>query len=431
MSENEGLISAASALIGDPALFGRVHDDGTVYVWTAAGEKPVGSYPGKSPEEALQYFVRKFETLASEIALTAARVRSGAILPQDGEIAVAKLRDSIATINAVGDLAALAIAVEQIPPLIDQQRQIYAAKKAEEANARATARNEAKIAKEAIVVESESIADKDSWKVTGDRLKELLDQWKVLPRIDKASDEQLWKRFSVARNGFDRRRRAHFAKLVAEQSTIASAKEKIVTEAETLATSRDWVATARRFSTLMQEWKTSGRGQKRSDDALWERFRAAQEAFFAAKKADLERRENSMGANLAKKEEIAKQIEALLPITDFPTAKKSFRDLLSQLEKVGQIPRDKRDALEIRVGAVEKEIRILDEEHRRKTDPAAKARASDVVRQLTEAIENYEKVAAKATANNDAKRAADASESAEARRSWLAEAQRSLAEFSA
>ena len=138
-----------------------------------------------------------------------------------------------------------------------------------------------------------------------------------------------------------------------------------------------------------------------------------------------------MGANLAKKEEIAKQIEALLPITDFATAKKSFRDLLSQLEKVGQIPRDKRDTLEIRVGAVEKEIRILDEEHRRKTDPAAKARATDIVRQLTEAIENYEKIAAKATANNDAKRAADALESAEARRSWLAEAQRSLDEFSA
>ena len=431
MSENEGLISAASALIGDPALFGRVGEDGTVYVRTADGEKPVGSYPGKSPEEALQYFVRKFETLASEIALTAARIRSGAILPQDAEIAVAKLRESITTINAVGDLAALAVAVDQIPPLIDQQRQIYTAKKAEEANARAAARNEAKIAKEAIVVEAEGIADKDSWKVTGDRLKELLDQWKVLPRIDKASDEQLWKRFSIARNGFDRRRRAHFAKLVAEQSTIASAKEKIVAEAETLATSRDWVATARRFSTLMQEWKTSGRGQKKSNDELWERFRAAQEAFFAAKKADLERRENSMGANLAKKEEIAKQIEALLPITDFATAKKSFRDLLSQLEKVGQIPRDKRDALEIRVGAVEKEIRILDEEHRRKTDPAAKARATDVVRQLTEAIENYEKVAAKATANNDAKRAADALESAEARRSWLAEAQRSLDEFSA
>ena len=45
--------SAATALIGDPAAFGRVADDGTVYVRTSSGEKPVGSYPGKSADEAL------------------------------------------------------------------------------------------------------------------------------------------------------------------------------------------------------------------------------------------------------------------------------------------------------------------------------------------------------------------------------------------
>ena len=76
-------ISAASALIGDPAQFGRVGEDGTVYVRTPQGEKAVGSYPGKSAEEALAYFVRKFEALASEVALTAARVTSGAMVPQD------------------------------------------------------------------------------------------------------------------------------------------------------------------------------------------------------------------------------------------------------------------------------------------------------------------------------------------------------------
>ena len=53
-------VSAASALIGDPSAFGRVGEDGTVFVRTSSGEKAVGSYPGKSPEEALNYFVRKF-----------------------------------------------------------------------------------------------------------------------------------------------------------------------------------------------------------------------------------------------------------------------------------------------------------------------------------------------------------------------------------
>ena len=54
--------SAASALIGDPAKFGYVAPDGTVFVKTSAGDKAVGSYPGKSAEEALAYFVRKFES---------------------------------------------------------------------------------------------------------------------------------------------------------------------------------------------------------------------------------------------------------------------------------------------------------------------------------------------------------------------------------
>ena len=44
--------SAASALIGDPSKFGRVAEDGTVYVRTSNGETAVGSYPGKTPEEA-------------------------------------------------------------------------------------------------------------------------------------------------------------------------------------------------------------------------------------------------------------------------------------------------------------------------------------------------------------------------------------------
>ena len=427
---SEGLVSAASALIGDPALFGRVADDGTVYVWTRHGEKPVGSYPGKSKEEALAYFVRKFEQLASEIALTAARVRSGAMVPSDADQAVARLREQVANINAVGDLAALAMAVEQIPPLIDEQRAAYAAKKAQAAQERAALRASTKEAKEKLVSEAEEVAAKDNWKISGDRLKELLDQWKALPRIEKAADEELWKRFSAARNGFDRRRRTHFAKLTSANDAVAQTKEAIVAEAEKLATSRDWVTTAKRYAALMQEWKNAGRGSKKSDDALWARFRAAQEQFFAAKKADLEKRDSSNANNLAAKEALLVEFEALLPITNFAECKKKFRDLLQKWERVGNVPRDKRDALDLRLGAVEQEIRTLEEAEKRKGDPTAKARANDVVRQLSEAIAAYEAAATKAEAAGDAKKAQAARESAEARRVWLAEAERSLATFS-
>jgi len=427
---SEGLVSAASALIGDPALFGRVAEDGTVYVWTRHGEKPVGSYPGKSKEEALAYFVRKFEQLASEIALTAARVRSGAMVPSDADQSVARLREQVATINAVGDLAALAMAVEQIPPLIDEQRAAYAAKKAQAAQERAALRESTREAKEKLVAEAEKVAAKDNWKLSGDRLKELLDQWKALPRIEKAADEELWKRFSAARNGFDRRRRTHFAKLSSANDAVAQAKEAIVAEAEKLTTSREWVNTAKRYAALMQEWKNAGRGSKKSDDALWARFRAAQEQFFSAKKADLEKRDSSNANNLAAKEALLLEFEALLPINNFAEGRKKFRDLLQKWERIGNVPRDKRDALDLRLGAVEQEFRALEDAEKRKSDPSAKARANDVVRQLNEAIASYESAAAKAEAAGDTKKAQAARESAQARRIWLEEAERSLATFS-
>jgi hypothetical protein len=414
-------ISAASALIGDPSQFGRVAEDGTVFVRTPQGEKAVGSYPGKSAEEALAYFVRKFEALASEVALTAARITSGAMVPQDAYEAVKKLRQQVADLNGVGDLAALAASVEQIEPLIEGHREAYEAKKAAESVAKAARREQILVEKEKIVAEAESLALSESWKATGDRLKTLLDEWKAAPRLDKKTDGDFWKRFSASRN--------KFAQLEATSSVVASAKEAIVVEAEKLATSTDWVTTARRFKVLMDQWKAAGRGKKNDDTKLWNRFKAAQDQFFAAKNADLEKREVSMAANLIKREELLPKIEALVPFTDVKVAKAAFRDLMNEWTKIGITNRDKRAALDARVSAVEEAIKSAEAEVWRKSDPAAKARAADVVTQLTESIANYEKAAAKAQSAGNAKKAQEALESAAARKVWLVEAEKSLAEF--
>jgi hypothetical protein len=421
--------SAASALIGDPSAFGRVGEDGTVFVRTSQGEKPVGSYPGKTPEEALAYFVRKFEVLAAEVALLAARIKSGAMVPSDAYVAVKKLRDQVKELNGVGDLEALAASVEQIEPLIEGHREAYEAKKAAETAAKSARREQIVVEKEKIVAEAESLALSESWKATGDRLKVLLDEWKAAPRLDKKTDTDLWKRFSSSRNKFDKRRRTHFAALEETQSVVADAKKKIVEEAEKLATSTDWVATAKRFKVLMDAWKAAGRGKKNDDAKLWTRFKNAQDQFFAAKNADLEKRDVTMAANLAKREELLLLIEAVLPITDVKEARKVLNEHLRSWEKIGMTHRDKRAALDARVAKVEAVVKEAEAEIWRKTDPAAKKRAQEVVAQLTESIASYEKAAAKYAASGNSKKSAEATESAAARRVWLAEAEKGLAEF--
>jgi len=421
--------SAASALIGDPAAFGRVGEDGTVYVRTPGAEKAVGSYPGKSPEEALTYFVRKFEMLAAEVALLAARIKSGALVPSDAYAAVKKLREQVKELNGVGDLEALSASVEQIEPLIEGHREAYEAKKAAETAAKKARLEQILIEKEKIVAEAESLALSESWKVTGDRLKVLLDEWKSAPRLDKKSDADLWKRFSSSRNKFDKRRRTHFAALEATQSVVSDAKKAIITEAESLATSTEWVPTAKKFKTLMDAWKASGRGKPSDDAKMWARFKAAQDQFFTAKNADLEKRDTTMATNLVKREELVVIIEALVPFTNVDEAKKALREHLNAWSKIGMTHRDKRASLDARVHAVESIIKEAEAENWRKTDPAAKARASEVVKQLADSIENYEKIAAKSLTAGNTKKASEATESAAARRVWLAEAEKALAEF--
>lgn len=420
---------AASALIGDPSKFGRVGEDGTVYVITPSGDRAVGSYPGKSAEEALAYFVKKFEMVASEVALLAARIRSGAMVPSDAHEAVNKLRTQISELNGVGDLVTLSQSLEKIPALITEHEGAYIARKAAQTAEREARKAESIAIKEKIVTEAEGLIDSVAWKVTTARLKSLLEEWKKAPRLDKKTDAQLWKRFSSSRNKFDKRRRTHFANLATEHKKVAASKEAIVKEGESLANSKDWVNTAKQFKLLMDQWKASGRGKKSTDAALWSRFKTAQDTFFAAKNADLEKRKGSMAENLKKREVMIIEFEALLPVTDFRSAKKKFYDLMSKWQKIGMTDRKKRAGFDARIKKVEDEINELERNFQRKSDPTAKAQANKVVQGLAEAIENYEKQAAKAEAAGQIAKAMVAREAAAARRTWLEQAQKGLTEF--
>ena len=136
-----------------------------------------------------------------------------------------------------------------------------------------------------------------------------------------------------------------------------------------------------------------------------------------------------MAANLAKREELIVKFEELLPISDVNTARKNFRALMEQWQKIGMTERSKRAALDTRLARVEDEIQVLVEEQNRRTDPTAIARANNVVQGLIDAIAGYEATAEKAEAAGNTAKAKVAREAAEARKVWLAEAQKGLSDF--
>ena len=405
--------------------WGRVAEDGTVYVRTADGERQVGSWAAGSPDEALAYYQRKFDGLKVEVDLIANRLKQtgpSAPSPKDALDKIGKLRESISGANAVGDLDGLLARLDGLVELAEQR-------KAEHRAVREQQQAEARGAKQALAEEAERLAASTEWRVAGDRMKVLLDEWKAAPRLDRKTDDELWHRLSQARSAFAKRRKQHFAELDAQRVEIRAHKEQLIAEAEALQDSTDWNPTAGRFRDLMSEWKTAGRAQRDVEDELWKRFKAAQDTFFAARNAVLDERNGAERENLAAKEVLVVEAEALLPITDHRAARTALRSINERWEAIGPVPRDARQRIEGRLHTVDRAIADAEAAELSRKDPEKRARAEATVEQLRTALEKLRVQADKARAAGQEKKAAEAEASIAARQEWLAEAEKALAEF--
>ncbi|MFI7455152.1 DUF349 domain-containing protein [Nonomuraea sp. NPDC049714] len=404
--------------------WGRVDDDGTVYVRTAEGERAVGSWQAGEPEEALAYFHRKYDELAGQVQLLEQRVKGTDLAPAQAEASIVKLREAVADAHAIGDLAALTARLDGLTELVAKRREEVKA-------AREQARAEARTIKEGIVAEAERIAEETThWKSGGERLRQLVEEWKAADRIDRVTEAALWKRLSAARTAFAKRRKVYFAGLDEQREGIRAAKEAIVAEAEAIADSTDWAQTAAVYRDLMQRWKTAGRASREVEDELWARFKGAQDQFFQARSAVFAERDASLAANAEVKEELLIEAEKLLPVTDARTARATLRNLLERWEAAGPVPREQRDRLEGGLRKVDEAVRKAEDAEWKRSNPEARARAQSTVDQLRTSIEQLEKRRAKAEAAGRAKDVKEAEEAITARLSWLQEAERTLAEFS-
>lgn len=402
--------------------FGRVDADGTVYVRIGTEERIVGQYPEGTPEEALAFYTRRYDGLAFEVQLLEQRVRAGALSPDEASASIKRVAEQLVEPHAVGDITALVARLNALKPVIGMQRE----QRREERGKRV---EESRARKNAIVAEAEKIAAGKDWRNGANRLRDLLTEWKELPRLEKAADDELWHRFSSARTAYTRARKAHFAVMSEQRDGARVIKERLAKEAEALADSTDWGGTAIKYRNLMAEWKTAGPAPKDVDDALWKRFRGAQDTFFGARDAANAELDQEFAANAEVKKAILAEAEALLPVTDLAAAKKAFRDISERWDAAGKVPRDQMKSLEGRIRKVEQEIRGLEEDQWKKSDPEKSARADGMIGQLQDAIAKIEADLAKAQASGDARKVKDLEENLASRRSFLEMAEKAAAEF--
>ncbi|MGW0798468.1 DUF349 domain-containing protein [Streptomyces sp. NPDC002692] len=402
--------------------WGRVDETGTVYVRTADGEQVVGSWQAGSPDEALAYFERKYEGLVVEIGLLEKRVKTTDLSAKDAQTAIDHIRAQVDAHHAVGDLDALKVRLDKLVETVDARREERKVQRAKQSD-------EARHSKEALVVEAEELAQSDQWRAAGERLRSLVDTWKGLPRLDRKSDDELWHRFSHARSAFSKRRKAHFASLDAQREDARKTKEKLVAEAESLSSSSDWGPTAARYRELMADWKAAGRAQREHEDDLWNRFRGAQDVFFAARGSVFAERDAEQSENLKLKEELAEEAEKLVPVQDLKATRAAFRSINERWEAIGHVPRDARPKVEGRMHAVERALQESEEAEWRRTNPEARARAEGLTGQLQAAVDKLQGQIEAARSAGNASKADKLQRELDGRQALLDQALKGLQEF--
>ena len=403
-----------------PDQWGRVDADGTVYLTATAdgsGERVIGQWQAGAPAEGLAHFAQRFDDLRTEVMVLADRLRTH---PESATAIVAQateIREKLPTMAIVGDVAAIDALLGFVIESGDTARE-----KAKEL--KAAARAAAIARKEELAAEAERIGkEATNWKEAGERLREILEEWKTIRGIDRKTDDALWKRYARGRDGFTRRRGSHFAQLDRDRASAKAKKEELVARAEALQDSTDWAETAAAYRELMKEWKQAGRAPRDADDKLWARFRAAQDEFFGRRDDVNKQRDEEFEANAQAKQALLDEYDPLIdPAKNLEQARQKLHELQDKWELIGFVPRKRVKEFDHKLQAIEARVSSAADDLWRRSDPAAKARAD----QFAEKAEDLLRQAQVAEEKGKADEAAELRAQAASWSEWAAAAERAV-----
>ena len=403
----------------DSADWGRVTEDGTVEVREGDEWRVVGQYPDGTSEEALAYYVRKFDDLAFKVHTLEQRHQSGGASASDLTTQARHLVDEVTGAAAVGDLASLRSRLDALTATLAE------ASAAEAQQAKELV--DAAIAERTVLVESiEQIAARDlskvQWKQVTEEVTALFDAWQAQqqsgPRLPKGISQQLWKRFRDARSVVDKSRRAFYSELDETHKAARDRKAQLIERAEALAPKGvDGIPS---YRALLDEWKASGRAGRKADDALWARFKAAGDALYAARAEQSAAEEAESAPKIEAREALLEEAKAVADEPNIKQARALLTRIQRQWDDVGRIfPRDRERALDDKLRTIEQALKSREEVDWKRNNPETKARANDMSQQLLDAIEKLEGEKAAAEKAGDKKAAKEAADALEARRAWL------------
>jgi hypothetical protein len=198
---------------------------------------------------------------------------------------------------------------------------------------------------------AEPVAEKPGrvdWKAVSEGLKALQAEWKAVGLVpSREQGEALWQRFKAAADKIHAEQKQHYAELDSERAENAKKKEALCIRAESFRYSTDWKPTGEAIKGLQAEWKALGPAPKDQNEALWQRFRAACDAFFERRQAAFAEQDQERSGNAKKKDALCQQAEALAGKDDLDqdAAESEIKRLMGEWKRIGPAPKAENEAL--------------------------------------------------------------------------------------
>ena len=198
--------------------------------------------------------------------------------------------------------------------------------------------------------QAEALAESEDVVGAFKELQKLHEQWKEYGPVAKEFRDSIWERFRAATAVINKKYQAHFEGLKEQHAANLEAKTALCEKVEAIAaqeitSSNQWNALSKEIEGIQAEWRKIGFATRKDNQKVYDRFRAACDAFFSRKREYYNEFKDSMNDNMAKKLAIIEQAEALKGSTDWKKTSDALIELQRQWKEIGAVPRKKSEQL--------------------------------------------------------------------------------------
>ncbi len=182
------------------------------------------------------------------------------------------------------------------------------------------------------------------------QLQKLHEEYREAGPVSRELREDIWKRFKDASTVVNKRHQEHFEQVKAREEENLAKKTALCEQIEAISIEElksfnDWENAAKQVIALQNEWKTIGFTPKKVNTKIFERFRAACDVFFKAKTAFHKEQRETFNTNLAAKNALCEQAEALKESTDWQATANKIIELQKKWKNTGYVSRKAGDAV--------------------------------------------------------------------------------------